>query len=286
LFTADRVSGDFGVYTGDGGPLTTIVEGGSTYFSFSGSSINCTGTVAVAAIPLVGGRAIIKGDGGAIKTVVDDSSGLREIRHPSINCGEIIVFVAAAPPSGNVSGDDGIYTVFNGVINKVIEVGDNFEGLTVDFILGKPSLNDNNQIVFVAKLSDDNDYIFVVDVTDTDGDGTADDVDADDDNDGVLDAADPFPLDPNETIDTDGDGIGNNADTDDDGDGILDLFEIEHSLEPLDSADALEDADGDGFTNLAEFRARTDIDDPLSTPDDNTGAVVVILDILLKDDPE
>ena len=65
--------------------------------------------------------------------------------------------------------------------------------------------------------------------TDTDNDGFPDTCDAgclatgltadpDDDNDGVLDADDVFPLDKDESVDTDGDKIGNNADTDDDGD--------------------------------------------------------------------
>jgi hypothetical protein len=44
----------------------------------------------------------------------------------------------------------------------------------------------------------------------------------DTDNDGTLDGADAFPLDPFESVDTDGDGIGNNADDDDDNDGLLD----------------------------------------------------------------
>lgn len=44
----------------------------------------------------------------------------------------------------------------------------------------------------------------------------------DTDGDGVPDAQDAFPLNPNETTDTDGDGIGNNADPDDDNDGIPD----------------------------------------------------------------
>ena len=47
----------------------------------------------------------------------------------------------------------------------------------------------------------------------------------DSDNDGQVNANDPFPLDPTETDDTDGDGIGNNADTDDDSDGISDAVE-------------------------------------------------------------
>ena len=47
-------------------------------------------------------------------------------------------------------------------------------------------------------------------------------VDGDDDNDGVSNANDAFPQDPDESVDTDGDGIGNNADTDDDNDGVSD----------------------------------------------------------------
>ena len=57
---------------------------------------------------------------------------------------------------------------------------------------------------------------------DTDSDGTANCIDDDDDNDGVVDSADAFPLEASESVDTDGDGIGNNADQDDDGDGADD----------------------------------------------------------------
>jgi hypothetical protein len=60
---------------------------------------------------------------------------------------------------------------------------------------------------------------------DTDGDGKADIQDLDDDNDGVLDKHDAFPLDPSERTDLEGDGIGDNADTDDDGNGIDDAQE-------------------------------------------------------------
>jgi hypothetical protein len=44
----------------------------------------------------------------------------------------------------------------------------------------------------------------------------------DSDGDGVGDNTDAFPTDPAEIVDTDGDGVGNNADSDDDNDGILD----------------------------------------------------------------
>ena len=41
-------------------------------------------------------------------------------------------------------------------------------------------------------------------------------------------------------------------------DGMPDWWEILHGLDPFDPADAGEDPDGDGVTNLEEFLAGTD----------------------------
>jgi subtilisin family serine protease len=112
--------------------------------------------------------------------------------------------------------------------------------------------------------------------TDTDGDGNA--CDLDDDNDGVLDAQDALPLNSNESVDTDGDGIGNNADSDDDNDGIPDSFESANGLDPLNAGDAAQDADGDGFTNLREFRAGTDLHDANSKPPASMPWLPLLLD--------
>ncbi len=84
-------------------------------------------------------------------------------------------------------------------------------------------------------------------VVDVDGDGLTDDVDPDDDNDGVADADDAFPFDPAEWSDSDGDGIGNNADDDDDNDGVADADDA-FPLDPTESVDS----DGDGVGDHAD----------------------------------
>ena len=100
----------------------------------------------------------------------------------------------------------------------------------------------------------------------TNGDNLGDACDDDDDNDGVKDVDDAFPLDPREWLDTDGDGIGNNSDDDDDNDGIPDTVEIATATKPLVN-DAHEDKDGDGLSNLKEFQLGTGINKPDSDDD-------------------
>ena len=79
---------------------------------------------------------------------------------------------------------------------------------------------------------------------DSDGDGSINSIDSDDDNDGVDDASDTFPLDPDESSDNDSDGIGDNEDPDDDNDGVVDT-EDEYPLDPTESADSDNDGVGD-----------------------------------------
>ena len=54
---------------------------------------------------------------------------------------------------------------------------------------------------------------------------------------------------------------------DSDNDGMPDEWEVKMGLNPRDPADAELDADGDGFTNLEEFQAKTDPKSKLSHPD-------------------
>ena len=73
--------------------------------------------------------------------------------------------------------------------------------------------------------------------------------------------------------DCDDDGRSDDVDTDDDNDGMPDEYEESKGFNPRDPADAKQDADRDGKTNVAEYRAGTDPLDPSSTPRDSSGGV-------------
>ncbi len=149
-------------------------------------------------------------------------------------------------------------------------------------------------IIAAARIDSDNDDVgddfdncpntANADQLDNELDGLGEVCDSDDDNDGVSDTEDPFPLDPGESADTDGDGIGNNADTDDDNDGMPDTYENDNNFDPLDSSDAAGDADGDGYSNLEEFRRGTDPQNPADFPIARRAPVAIF--ILLDEDEE
>ena len=83
------------------------------------------------------------------------------------------------------------------------------------------------------------------DQADFDSDGEGDICDLDDDNDGIADTDDAFPLDASESLDTDGDGIGNNEDYDDDGDGFIDASDPQPTIANVFAIDS----DGDGVAD-------------------------------------
>jgi hypothetical protein len=62
----------------------------------------------------------------------------------------------------------------------------------------------------------------------------------------------------------DGQGLGTIVDSDSDADGVPDDFETTYGLNPNDPADATQDSDGDGMTNLKEYLTCTIPNDPTS----------------------
>jgi hypothetical protein len=201
-------------------------------------------------------------------------------------------------------------------INKAASIDTDNDGAPNDWLSGCSS-SCQNASGLILDLDDDNDG--VVDTSDAfqlsaaasidvDSDGDPDDwlsgcspscqnasgltLDIDDDNDGVEDTGDFYPLDPSrsvdpnkdsdgdgiidtldvfpqdalESIDTDGDGIGNNMDVDDDDDGLPDLYESVRGPDPLNGADAYFDLDGDNYSNIIEYVLSSALDDFDSTP--------------------
>ena len=109
-------------------------------------------------------------------------------------------------------------------------------------------INTNDTVTGYISNEINESIVFAYQALDADNDGFADKIDTDDDNDGVLDVNDAFPLDVNESVDTDGDGTGNNADTDDDGDGVIDT----QDFYPLIALGDLTDTDDDGIPNICD----------------------------------
>ena len=126
--------------------------------------------------------------------------------------------------------------------------------------------NDNDQQCDAVDTDDDNDGVldtqdaFPLDSSeqaDSDSDGVGDNLDNDDDNDGIADESDAFPLDAAESRDTDNDGIGDNEDLDDDNDNWYDTAEIDCETNPSDASDKPADFDGDKICDMND----EDIDD-------------------------
>jgi Tol biopolymer transport system component len=140
---------------------------------------------------------------------------------------------------------------------------------------------------------------FEYDSNDNDADGIPNDVDSDDDNDGlsdtteatlgtnplladtdfdgVIDSTDEFPLDPNEQVDTDSDGTGDNADTSFD---VADN-DIATLIASIDAANNETNNPGIDVINLATGGSY-----PLTTinnnDDGNTGLPAITSEIIIK----
>ena len=134
--------------------------------------------------------------------------------------------------------------------------------------------SDSDTLAFASEVSPNtlfSDIDVGAEAADTDEDGLADVLDADDDGDNVRDGDDAFPLNGTETADTDGDGVGDNADAfptdasetqDSDNDGVGDNSDAfpNDETEVSDSDDDGVGDNSDAFPNDPTETADSDSD--------------------------
>jgi hypothetical protein len=262
-------NGSYG-FSGDGGPATAAMLAGPYGVATGGGNIFIADS---------GNQRVRRVDsGGSITTVAGDGNfGFSGDGGPATSA-------SLANPTGVTVDPDGNFLIADQANQRIRKVnattgfistvaGNGIYGFSGDggpataASLANPTgvVVASNGSFFIADTN--NNRIRRVGPPDTDGDGFPDDVDTDDDNDGVLDTADNCRLTANPAqTDTDGDGIGDACDscpsdtgTDADGDGVCaDNCPNTPNADQLDSdADGIGDAcdpddDNDGVSDGAD----------------------------------
>ncbi len=120
-FSALLDNGSRGVFTGNGGPTTTVTISAMPFASFGAPSINQAGTVAFYGKQATGvGEGIFAGNGGPLLTIADTAGQFDSFGgYTSINAAGKVAFVADqdSGPIGIFVGDGGVATPI--VINSV-----------------------------------------------------------------------------------------------------------------------------------------------------------------------
>jgi hypothetical protein len=143
------------IFTGDGGPITTIAE--ADYNPFSdlryGPAINESGTVVFAPLLDAGGGAIVASSGGMPSTVVDSSGPFASFSDiPNINDSGVVAFSATLD-----SGDAGVFSIDSGSITTIADTRGPFNSVRGS------SINNAGAVAFTGQLDNGVRGIFVGD---------------------------------------------------------------------------------------------------------------------------
>ncbi|MDC3327582.1 hypothetical protein OAW16_01775 [Pseudomonadales bacterium] len=190
---------------------------------------------------------IIDGRGGKVQTEL-----VIEVLEERVAGGKVEWF-PNKPVSEDDADDDGVSDDADAFPNDpAASVDTDGDGKPDNWNDGKSASDSTSDPALVLDDDDDNDGIkdhldeFPL-IASTDPLDRLIDPDGDYDGDGVPNASDHFPQDPSESMDLDFDGLGNNADDDDDGDGVLDEDDA-FRFNPFETVDS----DGDGVGDFVD----------------------------------
>ena len=139
-FWARQNNGVWGVHTGSGGSITTIVDTSGQFSGFqTWPSINDNGIVAFNATLDAGGEGLYISDGTFLTTIADTSGALSLTRSPSINDDGTVAFWASTD-----SGGSGIYSGNGGSLTTIADTSGLFTGFAA------PSINNQGSAAFIA----------------------------------------------------------------------------------------------------------------------------------------
>ena len=138
-------------------------------------------------------------------------------------------------------GEDGFLSAFPGSTSDAykssihLKDGASYVGVTLDPSKVEKISDDTYKLTTTHIISNDEDFTNprIQSISICDGSMNGQVWNTDNDQDGIIDGIDAFPLDASETLDTDLDSVGNNADLDDDGDGFSDAQEAIDGTDPL-----------------------------------------------------
>lgn len=159
-FEAELDNGGQAIFSGTGGPLTTIADTLGDFIDFRPIGINSFGRVAFSADVDGGGRGVYSGDGGPITTIVDPGSETFDFigGFMSINTDGTVVFRARL-----AGGEGGLFLGDDPLTDTVILEGEMLDGKLIDIVETKhwQAINDRGDVAFKANFADGSEGIYV-----------------------------------------------------------------------------------------------------------------------------
>jgi hypothetical protein len=147
-FAAELDNGQYGVFTGNGGPTITAaaLAGPFDYFDPGEIWINSAGQVAFFGELYAGIEGIYRVDAGTITTIADDSDGFDEFLGASINDDGTVAFAA----TGDVSG---VFAGTGGSLAEIARYGDSPVAWDYFRHSSTPVINNAGTVAFFAELT-------------------------------------------------------------------------------------------------------------------------------------